>query len=112
MYLCESTTITKRFYFLISGSFSGRYRLALSSVHLHQKKKEEKGQIQKSWIHISTVVPAGKDCAAHPGCAAAEFHVDEMLPWRSMLSSPLQTQRQHTAVQVLGNTEKCAASVI
>lgn len=106
--------LERSFTFLISVSSSGRYRLALSSVHLHQENKEEKGQIQKSWIQISTMVlgVGGKDCAVHPGCAAHEFPVDEMLPWRSVLSSPLQMQMQHTAMQVLGNTEKCMASVI
>lgn len=70
-------------------------------------------KFQKSWIQISRVVPERENCAAHLGCAvAAEFHTDEMAPWRSMVSSPLQLQRQHTAMQVLGTIEKCMASVI
>lgn len=59
------------------------------------------------------MVPEGQDYAAYLlGCAVAgDFHIDEMLLWRSMLSSLLQLQRQHTAMQVLGTIEKCLASV-
>lgn len=80
-----------------------------------KEKKDLKVQnkFQKFRIQLSRVVPEGQDCAAYLlGCAAAgDFHIDETLLWRSMLSSLLQLQRQHTAMQVLGTIEKCLASV-
>lgn len=57
--------LQRSFAFLISGSFYGRYRLSLSSVHLYQENKEEKGF--ESTKQVSEILDSNKQSGSRGG---------------------------------------------